>query len=126
MREPQTGAALAMNRAPSRTIRLAALELLAIPVGLLALLLIDNFRTGDYRMPGHVMIETPLVLAMATLWRWPRQIGAALLVGAVAGTVVEVLQHPYGAWQETVFVDVLVFGPPLLAGLLLVQTRHEV
>jgi hypothetical protein len=114
-----------MSRTSPRTIRLAALELLLVPVVLLAFLLVDNYRTGDYRMPGHAMIEAPLVLAMAALWRWPRPIGAALVVGAVIGTIVQVLQHPYVAWQQTVFVDVLIFGPPLLAGLLLVRTGRE-
>jgi hypothetical protein len=107
-----------MSRASGATLKLGAL-LLAIPAGLLGLLLVQNVSTGDPRTLGHVAIEAPLLLAIATLWRRPRLVGAIVILASVAALIANPLTHLSQPWDGIVFVELVIFAPLLIAGLLL-------
>jgi hypothetical protein len=108
-----------VSRASDTTLRLWALLALAIPASLLGRLLIDNLATGDPRTPGHLLIEVPLLAAMALSWRRPRLVGNLLIVVALAGMAVNPVTHMSQPLDGIVLVEVVIFGPPLLAGLVL-------
>jgi peptidoglycan/LPS O-acetylase OafA/YrhL len=109
-----------MTRSSSgNSLKLAALVVLAAPVGLLVMVVIGNVASNDPRTLGHATLTLPLLLAMALLWRRPRLVGIALVVGGLIAMAVYPFDHSWVPWRDRLFIEIVIFAPLPLTGLLL-------
>jgi hypothetical protein len=110
---------------------LIAVGLIAIPAGIFAFLAIGELASGDITGIQHIP-EAGLMLALALVaWRYPRAAGTALIAIGVLllgfmSLVVLPDAEPSGAevWIWPVMA-VLLFGTPVLAGLLLLRSARR-
>jgi hypothetical protein len=101
-----------------RHLEMAALVAVAPTVAVLLLFAFGEAFGGDITGLQHLVQLLPLAILLAWAWRSPRVGGAAL----VALSLVLSLGYPLLAGGEhlstIVLVELLLFAPPLLAGLL--------
>jgi hypothetical protein len=107
-------------------LRVLALVLLGVPVGLLSMVVLREFTSGDSRALNHGLETIPLILVTASAFRWPRTAGAILVVFGLAALVVYPLQAFWRlSWQTILLVEVVIVTPTVLAGLVLRRATRE-
>jgi hypothetical protein len=115
-----------MAPVPHRKLKVAALVLLGLPAAVLVLFLAGETVGGDATGLQHLVQLAPLAILGGVAWRYPRAGGLALIV---IGLVLAVL-YPwvFGGFplSTVVLVEMLLFAPPIVAGLLFVAAgTHE-
>ncbi len=120
------------DQLPPARMKLVASVLLAVPAGVLLLFAVGEMASGEISGVQHIPEALLLVVLAAAAWRYPRWTGIALLtigtlllatwlVWIFAGGHVD--RGSIAMW----FVAALVlFGPPLAAGWLLLRATRGI
>lgn len=109
----------------AKQLKIVAVGLLAIPAVLLAILAIGELGSGDLAGLQHVPEALVVALVAALAWRYPKRVGAVLLVGSVVlaaawlGLSLTAERHDSAA--TLALVAAMLFLPPLAAGALLYE-----
>lgn len=98
-----------------RWLRIPALVLLALPLGLLLVLGVGEVASGVISGLQHFVQAAPLVVLAVVALRWPRTGGILLLVMA-ALLAIAFLVMAGGVSPASLFNAALLFGMPALAG----------
>lgn len=114
-----------------RRMRLAAMTLLGVPVGLLLLMGFGEMGGGDISGIQHIPEAAVLLALMWAAWRFPWRAGEVLIAGSMllfGAWLLLVVSQGNGnnpAWAWTV-AGLILFVPPLAAGvLLMLSTRNS-
>ncbi len=107
----------------ARYFKIVAVALLAIPALLLATLAIGEMAGGDVAGVQHVPEALALAALAAAAWKYPRRVGAILVVASVAllalWSALALTADRHDSPATMVLVAAMLFLPPLVAGLLL-------
>lgn len=100
------------------------LGLLIIPVGFLSLFLFGEVFSGDLSGFSHLLQLIPLFVLIYIAWKWPFWGGVALVLFSLALGIIYAVDQLF-AWQTILFVELLLFLPPFISGILLVLSSRK-
>ena len=113
----------------STRLKVAATALVGVPAVMLIAIALGEMADGEVTGVQHLPEGGLLLLLAAAGWRYPRQAGALLLLAGVAVLAVWLVwvvssedvagRAPLLGW---VAVGLVLFAPPILAGLLLLRS----
>jgi hypothetical protein len=112
-------------------IKALAMALLAVPVTCLLFLGGAEMAGGDVTGVQHFVQAAPLVAASVLAWRFPRWVGIGLVgIGGVLfvawAILVAVSERSESSLLVWVVAALVLFVPPIIAGLLLVKATEPV
>ena len=104
----------------SKRLKIAGTILLIVPISMLALLAIGEVAGGDLSGLQHAVQLAPLAALCWLAWRSPRGGGIALVALALLLALMYLLIAPGLPPSATRFTIVVLFAPPLVAGILFI------
>jgi hypothetical protein len=99
-------------------LKAAATAVTAPPIAILLLFTFGEVIGGDISGVQHLAQLLPLAIVLAAAWRFPRVGGAALVALSLVLGVVYPFAFAGADLGTIILVELLLFVPPMLAGLL--------
>ncbi len=105
-------------------IKRLALLILFFPVCFLLLFTIGETFSGDISGLGHLLQLAPLILVIFLAWKKPFIGGFLLIVTSIILSVWYLLSVSL-SWQTKAVVELILFLPPFISGVLLVISAEK-
>lgn len=105
-------------------LKIIGISILGVPLAFLMLFLFGELFSGDVSGLGHIVQILPLVLLIFLSWTYPRLGGWFLVIGGITlGILYTKNNFPL---STILFVETLLFLPPVVAGtLFIISTKYR-
>jgi hypothetical protein len=99
-------------------LKATGFAILLLPIGFLLLFAFGEILGGDLSGAGHFIQLAPLLLVIWISWKAPKVGGLILIaIGLILAIVYPIMARGFSI-PAIVSVEVLLFGPPIIAGTL--------
>lgn len=107
-----------------KLLKRIGISLLIIPIVFLSLFLFGEVLSGDISGLSHLLQIIPFFILVYISWRWPFWGGALLVLLSVTFGVLYAIDQIF-SWQTVLLVELVLFLPPFVSGVLLILSSKK-